>query len=74
MKAHYYTKFVEGGRTFQEDLLIEVSALNEVVRYFILDVLPAMLSIHPQKLFKFLNLFLHVCPFCVFCEKFRTPG
>ena len=34
MKAQYYTNLVEGGPSTQGDLLIEKSALNEVVRYF----------------------------------------
>ena len=33
VKEHFYKNLVEGGRTFQGDLLIEDSALNEVVRY-----------------------------------------
>ena len=33
MKAHYYTNLVEDDRTIQKDVLIEESALNEVVRY-----------------------------------------
>ena len=38
MKAHYYTNLVEGGPTIQGVLLIEESAPNEVVRYFISEV------------------------------------
>ena len=33
MKAHYYINLVEGGRTIKRDVLIDESALNEVVQY-----------------------------------------
>ena len=33
MKTHYYTILVEGSCTIQEDVLIEDSVLNDVVRY-----------------------------------------
>ena len=33
MKTHYYTNLVEGGCTFQRDVLIEESAQNEVVQF-----------------------------------------
>ena len=33
MKALYYTILVEHGRTIQGDVLIEESALNEVIRF-----------------------------------------
>ena len=31
MKAHYYTNVVEGGHTFQADILIKESTLNKVI-------------------------------------------
>ena len=34
MKAHYYKILVEGDLTIQENVMIEKSALIEVVRYF----------------------------------------
>ena len=36
MKAQYYTNLVEGGRSVQGDILIEESALDSVVRYYVL--------------------------------------
>ena len=39
LKADYYTNLVEGGGcTIQKDVLIKESALNEVVRYFRIQV------------------------------------
>ena len=45
MKAHYYTNLVEDDRTIQKDVLIEESALNEVVRYLKSNLMARDLSV-----------------------------